>query len=75
MWYEPVDPKNPLIKMYCPVCKKDRFLGQRTKNQLFIEHCADCMAMYTWQPNEEKPTVVLDVDTRHKKCGCGTCQK
>jgi len=75
IWYEMHDPKIPPIKMYCPVCQKESFLGKREKNQLFIEHCDDCKATYTWQPNEELPTALLDSIKKHKYCGCGNCKK
>jgi len=75
LWYEVNEPKVPLVKVYCPVCKKDGLLGRREKNCLFMEHCDDCKAIYTWQPHEDIPTVILDSTLRHKHCGCGGCRK
>jgi hypothetical protein len=73
IWYEMEDPNHPLIKMYCPVCRKDCYLGKRAKDELFIEHCDECKATYTWAPNEENPSSQLDVTKKSKKCDCGNC--
>jgi uncharacterized protein YbaR (Trm112 family) len=75
LWYEVNEPKTPLIRMYCPVCKHESLLGKRERNHLFFEHCNDCKAVYTWQPNEDTPSVLLDSDIRHKHCGCDRCKQ
>jgi hypothetical protein len=56
----------------CPVCKTP--LGCSYDDEMFIGHCGECLAEFTWYPHEEVPSAQLDSSKRHKHCGCGVCQ-
>lgn len=56
--------------LYCPVCKKENWMGSRFKSDAFTQHCAECRAEYTWMPFDLDPTVKMDVD-KPIRCGCG----
>jgi hypothetical protein len=59
-------------RLYCPVC--NTWLGDRDKDELFIGHCKECHAGFTWKPKLKKPIASLDRDIP-VRCGCGTCQR
>lgn len=46
----------------CPVCKT--ILGKRNCDIIFMAHCEECRATFTWRPLEKEPTVILDKDIK-----------
>lgn len=56
----------------CPVCKSR--LGYRNNQNIFVEHCDDCKATYTYNPGKNRPTVIMDNCSKGKHCDCGRCE-
>lgn len=52
----------------CPVCKA--ILGKRDKSTIFIAHCEECRATFTWRMSETKPTVMMDKDVKKHRRYC-----
>ncbi len=59
-------------KVSCPVCKS--YLGDRYRDEIFVGHCKECRATFTYKPKKTVPTALLDKD-RKEGCGCGTCDR
>lgn len=57
----------------CPVCRA--ILGKRDKTTIFMAHCEECRATFTWRSGETKPTVVMDKDIKkvHRYCDKNGC--
>lgn len=52
----------------CPVCRA--ILGKRDKDIIFMAHCEECRATFTWRPGEDKPTGVMNKDIKKVRHYC-----
>lgn len=52
----------------CPVCKA--ILGKRNCDIIFIAHCEECRATFTWRPLGTIPNVTLDKDIKRVQRYC-----
>lgn len=52
----------------CPVCKA--ILGKRNCDTIFMAHCEECRAVFTWKPREDSPIVVMDKDIKRTIIYC-----
>jgi hypothetical protein len=55
----------------CPVCNQT--LGSKADDEMFIGHCDECKATFTWYPGTEKPHAELD-KLPSNKCDCPRCR-
>lgn len=72
MWSDWSSAEKPISKIivHCPVCAHR--LGFRFMEDAFSSHCAECMATYTYLPNNTLPTALLDIKEK-KTCHCENC--
>lgn len=70
-YYQRLLPKER-EQVRCPVCKS--LLGYRYKGDPFMDHCDECRATYTWEPNIKLPSALLDVIKNSKICTCASCK-
>lgn len=68
-WFQKIPKKMEIVK--CPVCSVK--LGTREPNRPFMEHCEECKATYTWNVDNPKPSVKMDVKPI-KGCECQNCR-
>lgn len=60
--------------IYCPVCKKEGYLGERVDKDWFVARCPDCRATYYFPPYKTIPTKVVTDKQERNKCHCGACK-
>lgn len=60
--------------VYCPVCKKDSFLGSRYEQEAFSGRCGECRVTYHFAPHKDMPYKNESDKKLAGKCGCGGCK-
>lgn len=62
------------VAVYCPVCRKDGYLGLRDQDLHFQGVCRDCGFTHYFFPSSDKPYESKLVK-KIKACTCGGCEK